>query len=85
MSIEGNGYTVTGIDAVWQKTAGWAEQVVKVHSASVAGLQVAADHFSLHLRMDISFNNGQRIVMDEIAVYQVDNEKSVSEQYFFRS
>ena len=85
VSIEGNGYTLTGIDAVMQKSIDWVGQVSEVHSASVSEPLVAADHFALQMSMDISFKNGDRAVMDEIAVYTVDDGKIVSEQYFFKS
>jgi hypothetical protein len=85
VSIEGNGYTLTGIDAVLQKSIDWADQISEVHSASVSEPLIAADHFALQMRMDISFKDGHRAVMDEIAVYSVKDGKIVSEQYFFKS
>lgn len=85
VSIEGNGYQVTGIGAIHQKSADWAAQVSEVHSASVSGPLVAADHFALSIKMDISFKNGHRAVLDEIAVYEVKDGKIVFEQFFFKS
>src|ERR1700729_3278478 len=73
VSIEGNGYTLTGIDAVLQKSIDWADQVLEVHSALVSEPLVAADHFALQMSMEISFKNGDRVVMDEIAVYKVND------------
>jgi len=35
--------------------------------------------------MDISYKNGYRGVMNEIAVYEVNDEKIVFEQFFFKS
>jgi len=83
VSIEGNGDRLEGIKAIFQKSADWGAQVAEVHSASVSDPLVAADHFALHIKMDISYKNGHRAVMDEIAVYEVANEKIVFEQYFF--
>ena len=85
VSIEGNGYTLTGIDAVLQKSIDFADQVSAVHAASVSEPLIAADHFALQMNMDISFKNGHRAVMDEIAVYAVNDGKIVFEQYFFKS
>ena len=85
VSIEGNGYKLEGIEAVFQKSVDWVEQVSEVHSASVSEPLVAADHFSLRIKMDISFKNGHRAVMDEIAVYEVRDGKIVLEQYFYKS
>jgi SnoaL-like protein len=83
--VEGNGDKLEGIEAIYQKSNDWAGQVSEVHSASVSEPMVAADHFALNIKMDISYKNGYRAVMDEIAVYEVNDGKIVFEQYFFKS
>jgi len=85
VSIEGNGEKLEGIEAIRQKSIDWAAQVSEVHSASVSEPLIAADHFALNIKMDISYKNGYRAVMDEIAVYAVNDGKIVFEQYFFKS
>src|ERR1700743_3069292 len=72
VSIEGNGYKVEGIEAIHQKSIAWAAQVAEVHSASVSEPLLAADHFALNIKMDISYKNGYRAILDEIAVYEVN-------------
>ena len=84
VSIEGNGEKLEGIQAIYEKSAGWAAQVSEVHSAYVSEPLVSADHFALNIRMDISYKNGHRAVMNEIAVYEVTAGKIVSEHYFFK-
>jgi len=83
ISIEGNGDKAEGINAIHQKSADWGAQIAEVHSASVSDPLVAADHFALHIKMDISYKNGYRAVLDEIAVYHVKDGKIVFEQFFF--
>jgi len=85
VSIEGNGDKLAGIEAIHQKSTDWAAQVSEVHSASVSDPLIAADHFALNIKMDISYKNGYRGVMDEIAVYEVKDGKIVFEQFFFKS
>lgn len=85
ISIEGNGEKLEGIEAIRQKSIAWAAQVSEVHSASVSDPLVAADHFALNIKMDITYKNGYRTIMDEIAVYAVNDGKVVFEQYFFKS
>jgi hypothetical protein len=85
VSIEGNGDKSEGIEAIYQKSTNWAAQVSEVHSAYVSEPLVAADHFALNIKMDISYKNGYRAILDEIAVYRVNNGKIVFEQYFFQS
>ncbi|WP_158798379.1 nuclear transport factor 2 family protein [Pedobacter sp. L105] len=85
VSIEGNGDTLEGIDAIQKKNAEWGVQIAEVHSASCSDPLVAADHFSLHIKMDITYKNGYRGVRDEIAVYEVKDGKIAAEQFFFKS
>ena len=85
VSIEGNGNKLEGVEAIHQKSADWAIQVSEVHSASVSDPLIAADHFALNIKMDISYKNGYRAVMDEIAVFEVNDGKIIFEQFFFRS
>ena len=85
VSVEGNGDKLEGIDAIYQKSIDWASQVSEVHSASVSEPLIAADHFALNIKMDISYKNGYRAIMDEIAVYKINDGKIVFEQYFFKS
>jgi ketosteroid isomerase-like protein len=85
ISIEGNGDKLEGINAIHKKSIEWAAQVSEVHSASVSEPMITADHFALNIKMDISYKNGYRAVMDEIAVYEVNNGKIVFEQFFFKS
>jgi hypothetical protein len=85
VSIEGNGYRLEGIEAVHQKSIDWMEQLSEVHSASVSDPIISTDHFAINIKMDISYKNGHRAVMDEIAVYEVKDGKIVSEQFFFKS
>jgi hypothetical protein len=85
ISIEGNGDKLTGIQAIHQKSKDWASQVLEVHSVSVSDPLLAADHFAVNIKMDITYKNGYRAVMDEIAVYEVSDGKIVFEQFFYKS
>ena len=85
VSIEGNGYRLEGIEAIHQKSIDWMGQLSEVHSVSVSEPLIAADHFAISIKMDISYKNGHRATMDEIAVYEVKDEKIVFEQFFFKS
>ena len=85
VSIEGNGYRLEGIEAIHQKRMDWMEQLAELHSVSVSQPIVAANHFAITIKMDISYKNGHRAVMDEVAVYEVNDGKIVFEQFFFKS
>lgn len=85
ISMEGNGDKLEGIEAIHQKSKEWAGLVSEVHSASVSDPVIAADHFAVNIKMDITYKNGHRATIDEIAVYEVGNGKIVFEQFFFKS
>ena len=85
ISVEGNGDKVQGIEAVLQKSADWMAQIGELHSASVSDPLVAADHFTIVMKMDITYVNGYRGVLDEVGVYEVKDGKIVFEQFFFKS
>jgi ketosteroid isomerase-like protein len=85
ISVEGNGYRLEGIEAIHQKSIDWMTQLSEVHSVSVSEPLVASDHFTISIKMDISYKNGHRSVMDEIAVYEVKDGKIIFEQFFFKS
>ena len=53
ISIEGNGYRLEGIEAIHQKSIDWMEQLSAVHSVSVSEPLVAADHFTISIKMEI--------------------------------
>ena len=69
VSIEGNGEKLEGIHAIHQKSADWAAQVAEVHSAHVSDPIVAADHFALHITMDISYKNGHRAFVTQCGTF----------------
>ncbi len=44
---------------------------------------VGGNHFSVAMGMDVTMKGGERMQMDEIAVYEVKDGKIVKEQFFF--
>jgi hypothetical protein len=85
VSVEGNGYRVEGIEAIHQKSLYWMTQLSEVHSVLVSEAILSASHFAINIKMDISYKNGDRAMMDEIGVYEVKDGKVVFEQFFFNS
>jgi len=72
-----------GKEAVKAKTDYWYESVQEVHSGEVSDPIVAGDHFSVSMKMDVTYKEGGRMPMHEIAVYQVKDGKIASEQFFY--
>jgi ketosteroid isomerase-like protein len=65
------------------KSEGWAA-IHEVHDARVGGPLVAEPHFCVSFWFDVTNKvTGQRMQMDELAVYQVADGKIVREEFFY--
>lgn len=75
--------SVEGIDAIRQKGKAFGEMVEEMHGGYSSEPQVAGNHFSVAMGMDVTMKGQGRVKMDEIAVYQVKEGKIVKEQFFY--
>jgi ketosteroid isomerase-like protein len=74
-----------GIDAARGKGVWWAENH-DVHGVEVEGPYVNGDQFVVRFKMDITQKaSGQRITMDEMAVYTLKEGKIAEERFFYGS
>jgi ketosteroid isomerase-like protein len=74
---------VRGKEAARGKGEWWANNH-EVHDAKVEGPYVNGDDFTVRFIMDITDKtNGQRMTMDEIALYRVKNGKIAEERFFY--
>ena len=81
---EGPGPVKTeGIDNLKAKFEQWQGMVQEIHSSEISEPQVAGNHFSLTMKNDISYKNGQRHPMEEVCVFEVADGKIVREQFFY--
>lgn len=72
-----------GLDAVNAKGEWWAANH-EVHSIKVEGPLVAASHFAVTFKLDVTFKpEAKRFTMEEIAVYKVADGKVVYEEFFY--
>ena len=80
----GGSQVTEGIEGVRGKNQWWTENH-EVHSASVEGpWPHGADKFAVRFAYDITNKpSGQRMQMDEIAVFTVDNGKIIQEEFFY--
>ena len=72
-----------GLDALLQKSAYFSSMIETMHGASCSDPVVAGNHFSVSMGIDYTGKDGNRVTMDEIAVYEVKDGKIVKEQFFF--
>ena len=84
-SVEGIGASMAwaGKKAVLAKYRGW-EADHEIHAMRVDGPWVGATGFALRFSIDVTTkSSGQRMQMEEIAVYAVRNGKVVREEFHF--
>lgn len=84
-SIEGDGKTFVGRDAVIAKYKEW-QAGVTCHSCEVTGPFVGQSGFSVIFDLDMEANDGSfpRSKMKEIANYTVENGKIVKEEFCYQ-
>ncbi len=80
----GNWDTVQGMDGLQKKGEKWQSMVKEFHSSDISDPIVAGDYFSCVMKTELTMNGmDERINMDEVCVYKVENGKVVSEQFFY--
>ena len=72
-----------GLDAIKAKGEAWNAGIEEVHGGYCSEPVIGGDYFSVSMGMDATLKGGQRMKMDEIAVFKVKDGKIVSEQFFF--
>ena len=75
--------SVQGLDEIKEKGKQFGEMVEEMHGGYTSKPQVAGNHFSVAMGMDVTMKGRGRSKMDEIAVYKVSDGKIVKEQFFF--
>jgi ketosteroid isomerase-like protein len=81
--MEGDMARAEGIDALRAKGAWWYG-AHDIHSVDVSGPSVNGDQFTVGFKMDITNKeSGQRMQMEETALYTVANGKIVEERFFY--
>ena len=72
-----------GLTAIKEKGKQFGEMVEAMHGGYSKEPQVAGNHFAIAMGMDVTMKGQGRMVMDEIAVYEVKDGKIVKEQFFY--
>ena len=83
MSMPNMPAEMKGIQAVEAKGKWWIENH-EVHSATVEGPYPNGDKFVVHFNYDVTNKpSKQRMKMDEMALFTVENGKIVREEFFY--
>jgi ketosteroid isomerase-like protein len=75
--------SVEGLEAIKKKTKDFNKQIEEVYSGYVSEPLVAGKFIAFGMGMDATMKSGNRIKIDEIAVYEVKDGKIVKEQFFY--
>jgi hypothetical protein len=82
VSIEADGQTGSGIDAIIEKGNWWMENH-EIHGVEVEGPFVAGDQFVVRFALDITPKaTGTRMLAVEVGVYSIIDEKIVEEKFY---
>ena len=74
-----------GKDAVLDATNRWLESVGELHNAYISNPIVAGDFFACTMKLDATYKEHGRNIMDELCVFQVNDGKIVKEQFFYHT
>ena len=74
---------VEGLDGIVQKGAQFRDSVEAWHGITVSDPLVATKHFVIRLTIELTFKGQEKSAMDELIVYQVEDGKITSEQFFY--
>lgn len=74
---------ISGKQAIIKKTQDWFNSVQEIHSGHISDPLVAGNFFTCTMVFDVTFKERGRINMEEVCIYEVENGKIISEQFFY--
>jgi hypothetical protein len=72
-----------GLPAIIEKGKIFESMLEAFYGATISDPLVAGAHFSISWSMDAKMKDRDRMMMEEICVYKVEDGKIVSEEFFF--
>lgn len=70
-----------GLEAIIEKGHKFSSMIEEVFGSSVSDPIVAGNSFALTFNMDVAMKGQERMNMNELCVYQVKDEKIISESF----
>lgn len=74
---------VKGIKKVQKKTAAFFEMAQKIHHYEYTDPLIIDDHFCFKLTVDVTLRGIGRILLEEICMYHVKNDKIIKEEIYY--
>lgn len=72
-----------GLAAIQEKGRQFMASVEHMHGIVISEPVVAGNFFTVSMTLDVSFHGAGRTTMEELCVYEVDDGKVISEQFFY--
>ncbi|VWX57184.1 Ketosteroid isomerase [Burkholderiales bacterium 8X] len=83
MAMEGGSKETSGLENVKKKSEWWVNNH-EIHSATITGPWPNGDRFVVGFKYDVTFKpKQQRMTMDEVGLYTVEDGKIVREEFFY--
>ena len=73
---------VVGLPAILEKGKKFTSSVETMHKLTVSEPLIATNSFACTMHLDVTMKGEGRMQMAELCVYQVENGKIISEQFF---
>lgn len=86
VSIEPDGAPMElaeGLEAIREKGRQFMASIQEMHGVAISEPVVAGNFFTVSMAMDVTFEDRGRVTMEELCVYEVDDGKVVTEQFFY--
>ncbi|MFC4221677.1 SnoaL-like domain-containing protein [Flagellimonas marina] len=64
-----------GLENILQGFQQWMESIQETHGGTIGDPVVAGNHFAVAMTSDVTFRDGNRMNMEEVALYQVQDGK----------
>lgn len=74
---------VNGIEGIRGKQTQWNNSIQEVHNIEISEPLVAGNFFTCTMNIDVTYKGQPRTQMEEVCVFEVENGKIVSEQFFY--
>lgn len=74
---------VKGVEAIKAKDATMSEHITGIESMEVGEAIVASKHIAIPYKLTATLKDGHLMALDEIIVYEINDGKIVSEQFFY--
>jgi len=61
----------------------WAASIKEIHDDYIGEPVFAVNSFAVNMGMDVTMQSGERVKMDELAIYRVKDGKIVHEEFWY--